>query len=261
MKNILLLVFLFSVATVLSAQETAFDWTRTECGSSQEHHLFAELDSGYVVIIDMVMMSCAPCVTASHSLNTIAATFNESIPGKVRFYSVGFNNYTVCPQMLDWKQAGQFRHPVFEKGAEETAYYGGIGMPTIVILGGATAHKVYYNNFGYAPSDDPQIIAAIEAAIAESQVSASSDLAKETMIHVYPNPFTSEIKVTFSETTQASHLVITDISGREFLKQNIERTGIESGITLSTIGLPAGIWFVSLYDGERLSAVEKMVKE
>jgi len=261
MKKSLLLYLILLGSLSLTAQDTAMDWTRTECGTTYEHNLFAELDSGYVIIIDFVMMGCPSCIPASNALKDILEEYNQAHPGKVRFYSVGFSNSTTCPQLLEWKKTNGYKHPMFEKGATETNYYGGMGMPTIVVLGGLSEHKVYYNDFGYSPSENPAIHAAIDLALIESTVSATPDLTADVHLNVFPNPFTEVLTVYLSGEQHASHLTITDITGREFLRQNIEAVGFESGLTIPTLALPTGIWFVGVYNGEKRLAVEKVVKK
>ncbi len=260
MKQLLVLFLVLTGVMRVAGQETAMDWTRTECGSGNEHHLFAELDSGFVIIIDFVMMGCPSCITASDALSDILSEYNLSHPGKVRFYSVGFSNSTNCSVLLNWKTANGYKHPAFEKGGAETAYYGGMGMPTIVVLGGDIEHKVYYNNFGYSPSDDPAIIAAIDQAIAESNVTSSSDLSPAMQINAFPNPFTEMLSIVLTG-RKASHLELADPSGRVYYRQNLDTNAFESRASIPTAELTAGVWFVVLYDGDDRLAIEKVIKE
>lgn len=261
MKKLLLLSLTLMSWLALKAQDTAMDWTRTECGSTDQHHLFAELDSGYVIIIDFVMMACAPCVTASTALETIVGEYELSNPGIVRFYSVGFNNSTTCPQMIAWRTANGFKHQIFEKGAAETTYYGGMGMPTIVILGGGTEHKVYYNNFGYSPSDDPAIEAAIDEAISESSVSGTKDIKEgDVLLALSPNPFTESLTINLPD-QPVTHVVLTDLSGREYNKQKIEGSGADNQFVIQTSELAPGIWFVTLYNGDVRMGVAKVIRK
>ena len=259
MKKLLLLSFAFLGSISVFGQDIAMDWTRTACGTTNEHHLFAELDSGHVIIIDLVMMGCASCIEASDALSIIYDEYKQSHPDRVRFYSVGFNNSTTCPLLLNWKTANGYKHPVFEKGSAETSYYGGMGMPTVVILGGGMAHKVYYNNLGYAPSEDPAIKAAIDLALTESTVTAVEDLAATNLLPVFPNPFGDVLTVSLAN-IRASLLTLTDPSGRVFLRQELGGSGNSGPIEISTKALPAGVWFLGLYDGEQRIALQKVVK-
>ncbi|MBL7984152.1 MAG: hypothetical protein JNM91_04100, partial [Flavobacteriales bacterium] len=51
------------------AQTTALDFTANDC-DGMSHNLFTELEAGDVVIIELVMMGCQPCVTSANSLLT-----------------------------------------------------------------------------------------------------------------------------------------------------------------------------------------------
>ncbi len=261
MKNTLLLSFLLMGAMSLSGQQTAMDWTRTECGTTNEHHLFAELDSGYVIIVDFVMMNCPSCVNATIGIKNILAEYEISHPGKVRFYSVGFNNSTTCAQLIEWKANHNFRYPVFEQGAEETAYYGGMGMPTIVVLGGGLEHNVYYNDFGYAPSHDPAIKAAVDQAISESGVTAVTDIFTSKLdLSVNPNPFTESLSIKLP-VLEVTHLVLTDLMGREIFRQYLESSAFNADVVIQTGKLQPGIWIISLYNGLDRLGIEKVIKK
>ncbi|MBK9106430.1 MAG: hypothetical protein IPL92_18180 [Saprospiraceae bacterium] len=261
MKKLLFVFLALSGFNSLSAQTTAMDWTRIECSTSNQHHLFAELDSGYVIMIDYVMMNCAPCITATNSLRGIYNSYAASHPGKVKLYSVGFNDFTTCEQMVAWRLGFHFTHPVFEKGGDETIYYGGIGMPTIVVLGGGQDHKVYYNHFGYDSSEDPLISEAIDEALAESTLSAIPEPASEmTQLSVFPNPFDLGFTVNVSG-HKYTHLVITDLSGRELYRLELASYSQTGSVPISAADLPSGFLLVAGYDGKRLVAISKVVKE
>ncbi|MEO7905569.1 MAG: T9SS type A sorting domain-containing protein [Saprospiraceae bacterium] len=260
MKSFVLLIISLIGFFTLTAQDTAMDWTRTACGTTEEHHLFSELDSGYVIIIEFVMMNCGSCVNATNGLKNILADYNQSHPDKVRMYSVGFNNTTLCPQLVDWMNSHGYKHNIFEKGAAETSYYGGMGMPTIVILGGGLMHKVYHNNFGYAPSDDPVIEAAIDLAISESTISSSENITDGISLKVFPNPFSDELTLDLSG-LHATHLAFMDLTGKLVSHHPLAYPGNEGLVTISTKSLHAGVWVLSIYDGERQIAKQKVFKK
>jgi hypothetical protein len=260
MKKSLLLSCSLSLALSLPAQTTAMDWTRTECVTGQSHHLFSELDSGYVVILEFVMMSCAPCIGASHGIDNIRAPFEQSHPGKVRAYAVGFTNSTTCAQMINWKTVNNITHKIFEKGAAEVTYYGGMGMPTIVVLGGGTQHKVYYSNQGFTPTEIPLIGAAIELAIAESSSSGASNLLDKTQFQTFPNPFENAITVEIRD-VEATHLTLTDLTGKEILRQDIDASSGSATVLVPTEEVRPGLYLVALYRGQQQLGLQKLVKE
>lgn len=259
MKKIALLCIASTLYLFSGAQTTAADFQKPDCDGSN-HHLFAELDSGYVCVLDFVMFDCAPCVTATNGLQTIHEQFKASHPGKVRFYSMGFLNFMSCNQMNSWKSINHYTHTMFSGESSQVEYYGGMGMPTIVILGGLAAHKVYYNHQGYSTSENAPIINAINLAISESITSGTHQLPGQEYFNAFPNPFGDALTITV-QTAQATHLVLTDITGRQILRQAVPSGLTDATLTLPAGQLPAGLYFVSLMEGARQIGLRKVVKD
>lgn len=208
MKKQFALAFLVAGMLPVQAQTTALDFTANDCGGTP-HTLFTELDEGYAVIIDLVMMGCAPCVTASHGI-TDNVIPNTTDPGRVKFYSIGYTNSISCSQMNSWQGTNGFTHPVFAGMSAQTTYYGGMGMPTIVVLGGGSTHTVYYSEQGYSSGDNPALIQALNDALAGAN--GVAEVAR-TVVEVSPNPATDVLRIS-GAWTQA-HVV--DLQGREVL--------------------------------------------
>ena len=157
-------MFLFS-GSLAHAQTTAQDWTKTDC-EGNAHTLFNDLDNGKVVLMQFDMMNCTYCTVAAYNTDQIFKDFGVSNPGKVLMYSMGYTNTTVCSDMKNWKSTNGYSFPVIEKCPNEVAYYGGMGMPTIVVAGGKS-HKIYYKKLGFNTSDNAAIKAAITSALAD----------------------------------------------------------------------------------------------
>lgn len=259
MKKILLICTAFTFSLALNAQTTALDFEKNDCAGTN-HHLFAELDSGYVCILEFVMMGCQPCITAGNGLKTIHAQFEASNPGKVRFYSMGFQNTISCTQMNNWKTANNFNHTMFAGDKDQVIYYGGMGMPTVIILGGLTEHKIYYNNQGYTPSQNTAIINAINLAISESNPSGTKELLGKEHFNAFPNPFDNTLTVQVKD-AQATHISLSDIAGKEILREGVRLETGSTEVNLATESLQPGFYFVSLYDGDRIVGLQKLVKE
>ncbi len=259
MKKILLCCAALAFCLSSGAQTTAADFVKNDC-AGRNHHLFAELDSGYVCVIDFIMFGCQPCVTGTDALKAIHAQFEASHPGKVRFYSMGFLSSMTCNQMDNWKNANKYTHTVFSGETEQVNYYGGMGMPTIVILGGLAEHKVYYNHQGYSTGENTPIINAINLAISESNTSATSQLPGDKQFSVFPNPFDNAITVDL-QSVQATHLILTDMAGLEVLRSPLSLEPGRTEITLPAGQLRPGIYFIGLLDGERRIGFQKLVKE
>lgn len=213
----------------LHAQTTGHDFTANDC-DGVSHHLFSELDAGNAVIIDLVMMGCQPCVTASNGIinNVIPLTGD---PARVKFYSIGFTNSITCAQMMDWASTNGFTHPVFAGMSGQTTYYGGMGMPTIVVLGG-TSHAVYYSELGYSHFDDPALIQALNEALG---VAAVNETGPE-QVGISPNPVSDRLAIAGSWTRAR----VLDVQGREMIA-----TEVQDG-KLDVSALPVGMYVLRL---------------
>ena len=259
MKKILSLYLVFSFCLAAGAQTTAADFQKNDCAGTS-HHLYAELDSGYVVLLDFVMFDCSPCVTATNGLKTIHAQFEASHPGKVRFYSMGFLNYMSCPQMNNWKTEFGYTHTMFSGESNQVEYYGGMGMPTIIVLGGLNAHKVYYNHQGYSTAENTPIINAINLAISESATTGTSQGLDNDLFQVFPNPFDDALTINLGQ-VQATHVVLSDLSGREILWRAVSPAVGNTTLTFPAGHPEAGLFFISLFDGNRRIGMRKLVKQ
>lgn len=245
------IIFIAAVcATMLAkAQTTAQDWTKNDCDGNS-HHLFAELNAGSVIILEYVMMDCAPCITAANGLKPIYNQFNSSHPGKVKSYSIGFSDTYTCTQLQNWKSTNNLSHTtMFPTGASDVSYYGGMGMPTIVVVGGPF-HKVFYKKQGYSPSDNTTITAAINSALVATSVETP---VPAEFFQVYPNPASSYIDFQLNE---AAHVMsITDLSGKTVAKF----ASLSRGKHHFNLDLQAGVYFVSLTTSNGLVQRQKLI--
>lgn len=202
---------LLSLCTLISlnAQTTALDFTANDC-DGVPHNLFSELDAGNAVILEIVMMGCQPCIDAAHSI-TDNVLPNVSDPTRVKYYSIGYTNSITCTQINNWKNNNGFTHQVFAGMSAQTTYYGGMGMPTVVVLGGGSGHGVYYNELGHSDSDNPAIIDAVNAGLADANSIPDNDRLVPT---ISPNPAHDVLNITGAV---LNGLRIMDIHGREVL--------------------------------------------
>jgi hypothetical protein len=79
---------------------------------------------------------------------------------------------------------------------------------------------------------------------------------------VYPNPFTSQLEVKLlNENLRQANVVLSDISGRTVLRQNLEM-GLTKEHTLNTQNLPAGVYVLTLSDAQgNVLQRQKVVKQ
>jgi hypothetical protein len=246
MKQTYSLVTALLLTAGLQAQTTGLDFTANDCDGAP-HQLFADLDAGNAVIIDLVMMNCQPCVTASHGI-TDDVIPNTSDPSRVKFYSIGYTNSITCSQMNTWKTTNGFTHPVFAGMSAQTTYYGGMGMPTVIVLGGG-AHTVFYNELGYSASNNPALIQAINDALGAQVGIAESTIAQ---VAISPNPATDRLSLTDKRWIRAT---ISDAQGRLAWSG-----GIVAGI-IDILALPAGMYVVNMTDASGAQGTARFEKQ
>jgi len=183
-KTLTILLFVFTV-TASFAQVTAQDFTKTDC-DGLSHHLFAELDSGYCVFMEFAMMpSCQPCIIAGKKVEKMKLTVNAQHPGQMKWYLMEFSGSSNCASMTNWKNTNGITSTALPQGNTEVDYYGGMGMPTLVLLGGAD-HKVLWRKVGGFVSADTTVIKQkIDDFFA---VSAAHEAAQSVKFAVSPNP-------------------------------------------------------------------------
>jgi hypothetical protein len=71
-----------TLISLTKAQTTAMDFTQTDCDGTY-HQLFSELDAGNVIILEYMMLNCAPCVTGTQAMEAVIKPYELSHPGRV----------------------------------------------------------------------------------------------------------------------------------------------------------------------------------
>ena len=244
-RNLLVAVCLLAIAET-NGQITALDFIADDC-SGTSHHLFSELEAGNVVVLDLVMMQCPDCAPATVAIaeNVIP---NTTDPSRVKFYSIGFIDDITCTEITDWAVAGGVTHPVFAGMSDQTSYYGGMGMPTIVVLGGGNSHAVYYVHLGYAVGLNGIITDAIDQALLDANGITENGTRRITL---GPNPASTTLNL------KGYYIMakVTDFHGRlVLLNRRI------NGATLDVSALPAGLYTLELTTADMSREVGRFVK-
>lgn len=208
--------FTFFVALVFSisislAQSTAMDFNMDDCNGNM-HNLYSELDQEKVVILEFFMTNCNPCITAGNGLNAMRESLLLQYPGQVLFYQFAFNNSTNCTVISDWASSHGYNSVAFDSGAAQVAYYGGFGMPTVVVVAGSS-HEIIYNELGFSPKDTQAIAMSIHDFFNISGIAQHPSVISS--IAIFPNPAAGKaiIKLQIKETTELT-LQLTDLSGK-----------------------------------------------
>ena len=195
MKNFTLSVLLSFCATLALAQTYAQDFTKLDC-KGVSHHLFAELDSGYCVLIEFAMMHvCLPCINAGKKIEDLKLSVNAQYPGDMKWYLMEFSGQKTCAQIEGWKKTNDVSPVGFAGGNTEVDYYGGMGMPTLVLLGGSD-HKVLWKKIGFVTSDTAVIHAKINEFFATSGTHEST---ATVGFSLSPNPASDALTITLDD--------------------------------------------------------------
>jgi peroxiredoxin len=244
MKQILLTIaLLVGLASSSFAQTTAEDWQKSDCDGNP-YGLYDMANQGNIVIMEFVMMNCGSCVTAANLLKNVVAEFEQSHPGRVKIFSVSFNNTTTCTALKTWKTNAGVTWPVIPNGKEILAQYGEMGMPTIAVVG--QDKQVLYTSIGFSSAKVNALKTAISNGL--SQASVKLDAAKSALYTLYPNPASNILRIETTSESPRSYQ-ITDALGKVLLSGNVYTNEI------NTSSLVSGAYSVMLIlaDGTTIS--------
>jgi hypothetical protein len=257
MKKILftLAAIFFILFSVTKAQTTAMDFTQTDC-DGVDHHLFPELDAGNVIILEYMMLNCAPCVTATKAMEALVKPYDQSHPGRVHIYSIAFLNSYTCEQIVQWKRDFDFNHPAFSEGEAQVSYYGGMGMPTLVVVG-TNEHKVFCKSIGYTAEVDDMIRVALDSALLYNPTGVDEKILSGKF-SIYPTLFSDQLYVETDKEYAGAEMIIFDTFGRTVLSTSIPESGKAS---VSAAGLSKGLYIARLKNGKGFSDGIKLVRQ
>ena len=245
----------FDLISLTKAQTTAMDFTQTDCDGT-DHQLYTELDAGNVIILEYMMLNCAPCVTGTQAMESLIKPYDLSHSGRVHLYSIAFLNSYSCEQIVQWKRDFNFNHPAFSQGETQVAYYGGMGMPTLVVVG-TNEHKVFYKSIGYTPEMDAQIRDALDSALLYTP-SGVADNHPAGKFRIYPTVFTDRLYIETDKEYAGAELMVFDIFGRQALSTVVSETGRGS---IEAAGLSKGIYIARLKSSNGFTDDIKLVRQ
>jgi len=235
------------VANKINAQTTAMDFTMVDCNASTTHTLYSDLNSGKAVIIEFFMTSCGSCITAGQKLESMKSNLLAQFPGKIKSYAFGYNNSYSCTTVKNWVINNSFTSIPSDSGAAQVAYYGGMGMPTIVILGGSN-HSVLGSPYVGFTTNDTTTMAADIRALLNTTTAIKENQSVVSDIIIFPNPASTEFKISLT-LNENSHVIfdVLDITGRVVINAVNEKA--QSGIytkSINTTNLAVGNYIVRI---------------
>ena len=139
----LLFTFLIAFGVCLQTwSQTATNFVVNDC-SGVSCNLFANLDSGKVVVLTWVM-PCAACISGAKAANNSVKSYSVSHPGKVLHFVADDSGNTTCATLGSWLTTNAITPNMkFSNAAISMTDYGVAAMPKTVVLGG-TMHAVYF---------------------------------------------------------------------------------------------------------------------
>lgn len=247
MRKITILFFLLVSLHTSGFSQTVTDFTKKDC-SGNTHNFFDILDSGNVVILEF-FHTCLPCKDAAQAMLPMYQKLKGAYGNKVRFFGMPEDDSFDCSQVLTWVSVNGLTTMVtpFDSGSVQTAYYGGMGMPTVAVVAGS-GHKVLYlvnaTTAAFALSDTTIIDTAIRNFL-DSAFAGISELGPAIGLSLSPNPAKEHMTLSF-ESPRAGTLTvdITSITGEFVMKLTEERITAGTWKKSFPVSLPNGVYFI-----------------
>lgn len=242
MKKIVTLftLALMFVCTISKAQTTAMDFNRMDCNGNMQH-LFAQLDSGHVAVLEFFMDNCSPCVVAGNKIKPMYNGLAAQHTGQMHAYSIGYTNSYSCATVGNWVTSNGFTTIPMDSGGTQVAYYGGFGMPTVVVVAGVN-HDILFSTVGFSTNDTASMGTAIRNFFATTGI---VDLPQNvSSFKAFPNPTSSSLNVEIMliESAKVSY-ELTNMAGQVVKRVSAEK--IAAGAftqSISTDDLAEGIY-------------------
>ena len=228
--------------------QTATDFNGLDC-NGVSRHLFADLDAGKAVILEFFMNACSPCINAGDNLEALKTDLLAEYPGMVMSYATPYNNSTSCTTVNSWVTTNGFTSIPMDSGATQVAYYGGFGMPTVVVVAGAD-HAVLNTFVGWSSSDTTAIGVSIRNFLSGATGIPEGSGITHVAVGAVPADQQLEVAVDLAAPTQVGLELLT-VEGRSVLtqqpalahgawKSTLEVGSLPSGCYLLSIATPAG---------------------
>ena len=252
MKTILI-AFLFTAFSLTVYSQTAVNFTCNDCNGNP-HDLYTELDSGNVIVLCFVM-PCWGCIDPTYAAYTEVQALEPTYPDRIHMYIVDDEGTLPCPLLVDWcLNNNMLKTTRFSDTLIRMSDYGKFGMPKIVVMGGGSAHHVYYI------ADDSLNVDSLHNAIInaltpfENIASVSRDQIKSKII---PNP-SSDHSDLFLEIEKNGEYKIDLFETNGRFVRSIYKGILEEGeqkIGISTSYLKAGVYFIRIEFGNGAKSI------
>lgn len=262
MHKIFFFLISFIVITQSKAQvTTAINWTKEDCRTGTTIDLFEVLENNIVVIQEYIMTNCTPCINVGGVIEDMLADYESLYPGKVVGYQTGHDDYLTCDDMITWADSNDFTTTtLFNMGGDEIAYYGLMGMPTLLVLGGID-HKVFYYHLGLISTavTQKELQQAIDSALVENGVTLITGIDNSTeifdMINIYPNPAQNVLNIGYNGMDDEINVAVRDLTGSEILSIQLKTSA-----SIDINKLSDGLYYISISDSMNRRFTSSFVK-
>lgn len=223
----LLIGSLLFITNSIKAQ-TALPLAGIDC-NGMDHDLFADLDAGKASILFFFMESCSSCPPVAKKVQFMANNILAQHPNMIKAYAMPYNNTTTCSYTSGWVTSNNLNlFSPYDSGTVQVAHYGGFGMPTVVLVGGAD-HRTMFSTLSFTTSDTTIMRDSILALLGSASTGINQLPNTISSFNVYPNPVTSNMTISLEmiEPTNVE-ISIVDITGKTisnlYADKNIQGT-------------------------------------
>lgn len=250
MKKLLLLSIAIIMFFGATNAQTAMQISGVDCYDNPVD-MFADLDAGKAIILHFYMPDCGSCPPPATKIQTMANTILETYPGMIKAYAFPFQNSTDCDYSISWVEDNHLElYAPMDSGALPVAYYGGFGMPTIVLLGGAD-HRVMFSTLSFNNSDTTEMADSILALFGETTgiLDVPNVIANMT---INPNPAVDGFEVVADMANAGMvDLELFDVTGNLVYSDKNRLSGENQfAAFVDTQNLTNGLYLVRLIAGE-----------
>lgn len=251
MKKYFLSVTLAMLALLsANAQQTAMQFSGVDCNNNAVD-LYADLNAGKAVVLFYYMPNCGSCPPPAQKIQTMANNIMNTYPGMVKAYAFPFQNSTTCSYSVSWVTNNNLSlYAPMDSGAAQVAYYGGFGMPTVVLVGG-TDHRVLFSTLSFSTSDTTIMRDSILNLLNPSGVNELGNVI--TGVKLFPSPAAQEMTVsmTVKQNTDLK-LEVVDILGKVVATiYNEQAVAGTIRVTVPTGTYSNGVYFIRMRSGDK----------
>ena len=251
MKKVYSLIAATVIFAYANAQTEAMDFTQDDCNGNNVH-LFELLEQGHVVILEFFMDNCNPCINAGNAIEPVFVAQEAAHPGMVHWFHFGFNNTYSCDVVSAWVEENGFPSSPFTNGASQVSYYGGFGMPTVVVVGGAD-HDILFTAIGWSSGEQNDVDDAINEFFGANAVQEEVTSAVEFIASYAPKTESIQLAMNMQTSSQIEIEVFT-VDGQLALQS--EKREVAPGETthvISAAQLTTGIYIVTVRIGNQIA--------